>query len=651
MRTTVAFLLIALFAGGAKSSEPPHKTALIIAIADYKPGTGWKSISSLRDDSMVTSALVKKGFTKFIRVQNEKATIEGIRNGFKMLEESVGSGEIVYIHFSCHGQQLWDKDGTVNGDELDGYDECIVGYDAPSSYFPGYKGERHLRDDELNILVKCIRKKSGPGGSVLVVNDACFSGTSLRGEDNFRGNVKPMAPDDYQITSKETEMRSFNDLTDSSQKTAPLVLISGALANKPNMEFQNRYGSLSYAICRALDKINSDDSYLKLFALIQSEMKDMRSLQSGFNQEPAIEGQVARTVFGGTEVYQQGFYRVRYVKSSTIEIEASRITGIYPGTVVGFMPAGAPFFSYENALWTDTVDAVDLRSLTLKKPHGLNLAASEIWMFVVEQKFEKKSGITLSFAENISEKQRNDIREQIKCCEFVQFADQNADLSISMSEKGFRLSKSDGTALFTYAANEEILRKQIIFYLHLSALFSQEHENTNYSSQIQISERIPTPGSGNNSEEFSISPAAHENGAYVFKSGNGVRIHLKNNSGKQPYYIHIILTDPAGNCHFLVPDYEKYQNQIDYNLAPNYADQWDFIFDDKIRGDYMAKIIVSSTPLGFYHLYFNQNLWKSTPSDTPEDYKAPFYQGEIAKSNTSYLPYGIGSAVLLFRVK
>ena len=52
----------------------------------------------------------------------------------------VKSGDIVYLHFSCHGQPVEDLDG----DEKDGWDESIVPYDAwkkpISGIYDGKKG-------------------------------------------------------------------------------------------------------------------------------------------------------------------------------------------------------------------------------------------------------------------------------------------------------------------------------------------------------------------------------------------------------------------------------------------------------------------------------------------------------------------------------
>lgn len=55
------------------------------------------------------------------------------------------NGDIIYIHFSCHGQPVED----IDGDEDDDWDEAIVACDAKKEYLKGvYTGESHIIDDE-----------------------------------------------------------------------------------------------------------------------------------------------------------------------------------------------------------------------------------------------------------------------------------------------------------------------------------------------------------------------------------------------------------------------------------------------------------------------------------------------------------------------
>ena len=157
------------------------KRALVIGIGE-QVDKSWAKINGDKDVPLVQQMLQKVGYTDIRTLVNKQATKAGIVTAFKKLTAQCAAGDIVYIHFSGHGQQVTD----VNGDEgkEDGWDEAWIPYDAYLRYDEKrYKGEKHLIDDELNTLLTAIRNKIGDSGKLLVVVDACHSGDSSRGDD------------------------------------------------------------------------------------------------------------------------------------------------------------------------------------------------------------------------------------------------------------------------------------------------------------------------------------------------------------------------------------------------------------------------------------------------------------------------------------
>ena len=157
------------------------KRALVIGIGE-QVDKSWAKINGDKDVPLVQQMLQKVGYTDIRALVNKQATKAGIISAFKKLAVQCAAGDIVYIHFSGHGQQVTD----VNGDEgkEDGWDEAWIPYDAYLKYdAKRYKGEKHLIDDELNTLLTAIRNKIGDSGKLLVVVDACHSGDSSRGND------------------------------------------------------------------------------------------------------------------------------------------------------------------------------------------------------------------------------------------------------------------------------------------------------------------------------------------------------------------------------------------------------------------------------------------------------------------------------------
>lgn len=156
------------------------KRALVIGIGEQED-CSWVNINGDKDVPYVKEMLIRFGYNDITTLINKQATKAGIVSAFKKLTRRCKEGDMIYIHFSGHGQQVTD----VNGDEWpDTLDEAWIPYDAYLKYdAKHYKGENHLIDDEINTLLTNIRNRIGPDGALLVVVDACHSGGSTRGED------------------------------------------------------------------------------------------------------------------------------------------------------------------------------------------------------------------------------------------------------------------------------------------------------------------------------------------------------------------------------------------------------------------------------------------------------------------------------------
>ena len=140
-----------------------------------------------------------------IFLKNEEATKSRIVNEFKNLVGRSGRGDIVYIHFSGHGQLVKDLDN----DEPDGYDESWIPYDAYRKCCKKDNGDMHLVDDEINVLLTELRQKVGDSGQILVVVDACHSGGSSRGRNYNDADVVSRGVNDVFIPAYKIDDRCF----------------------------------------------------------------------------------------------------------------------------------------------------------------------------------------------------------------------------------------------------------------------------------------------------------------------------------------------------------------------------------------------------------------------------------------------------------
>src|SRR5215213_4317569 len=250
----IFLLVILLF---TIQSFAQNKIGLIVAVGNYPSGGRWKNLSSENDVRYIKAALVKNGFNlnNVDSLLNEKATKKNILAALDALYERAKEGDIVVFHFSGHGQQIEDD----NGDESDGYDEAMIPYDAMAMYDPvNYKGQNHLRDDELGAKLSRIRSKIGSKGSLVVIIDACHSGTATRGNEFAicRGEAIPFQSPEYKprLVKNLADIDGFAE--GSSSALSNMIVFSASSPNQVNYETKdaenNGVGSLSYAFSKAL---------------------------------------------------------------------------------------------------------------------------------------------------------------------------------------------------------------------------------------------------------------------------------------------------------------------------------------------------------------------------------------------------------------
>lgn len=248
------------------------KRALIIGLGEQQD-KAWNKINGDKDVPLVLAILKSAGFKSVTTLVNRQATKVGIVGAFKRLTASCKQGDVVYIHYSGHGQQMTD----IHNDEKDGLDECWIPYDACRKASATYRGEKHLTDDELNVYLNAIRKKIGAKGKLLVVIDACHSGDGTRGEDDeiVRGVEDTLVVDSQNARGLYETFEAIKSffMDDNGKenvinaKAKPLaerwITISACRSDQVNVEMKSpAVGKLTYALWKELknsDKVNNDE--------------------------------------------------------------------------------------------------------------------------------------------------------------------------------------------------------------------------------------------------------------------------------------------------------------------------------------------------------------------------------------------------------
>ena len=248
------------------------KRALVIGLGEQQD-KAWNKINGDKDVPFVQAMLKNAGFKSVTTLVNRQATKVGIVGAFKRMAASCKHGDVVYIHYSGHGQQMTD----VHNDEKDGLDECWIPYDACRKASATYHGEKHLTDDELNVYLNAIRNKIGAKGKLLVVIDACHSGDGTRGDDDdiVRGVEDTLVVDSQNARGLYETFEAIKSffMSDNGKeniintKAKPLaerwITISACRSDQVNVEMKSpAVGKLTYALWKELknsDKVNNDE--------------------------------------------------------------------------------------------------------------------------------------------------------------------------------------------------------------------------------------------------------------------------------------------------------------------------------------------------------------------------------------------------------
>ena len=250
----ITYLLLLL----SLSVTAQTKRALVIGLGEQQD-KAWNKINGDKDVPLVQGMLKSAGFKSVTALVNRQATKTGIIGAFRKMAASCKQGDVVYIHYSGHGQQMTD----VHNDEKDGLDECWIPYDAYRKASATYHGEKQLTDDELNVYLNAIRHKIGAKGKLLVVIDACHSGDGTRGDNDevVRGVEDTLVVDSlngrglYETFEmlKSLFMGDYDKEKIINDKAKPLaerwITISACKSDQVNIEMKKpAVGKLTYAL-------------------------------------------------------------------------------------------------------------------------------------------------------------------------------------------------------------------------------------------------------------------------------------------------------------------------------------------------------------------------------------------------------------------
>lgn len=280
----ISIIVISALLIEVQTMNAETKRALLVGISDYgnamEDPNRWANISGANDITLLTPAFKAQGFSVTSLVDSE-ATHAGITKALDKLAKESKKGDLVYIHFSMHGQPFED----LNGDEEDGWDEALIPVDAEMLYAEGvYEGNNHLLDDELEVYFNDIRNKLGSDGQLLVILDACHSGTASRGDDDhIRGTRVGFTRSGKDYTPDRTQETNDYFTVASAKGQSPVTFIEACRSYQVNREVRDVetntwYGSLSFYIAQSMkdNKTVGSDEWIEAIKIGMANNRRLR---------------------------------------------------------------------------------------------------------------------------------------------------------------------------------------------------------------------------------------------------------------------------------------------------------------------------------------------------------------------------------------
>ena len=603
------------------------KRALIIAVGDYdKQNTGWNPISSENDVPLIESALKIQGFnpTNITVIVNKQATKKGILDALEKLYNDSKTNDVVVIHYSGHGQQITDD----NHDEIDGFDEAMVPIDAHSRYQKGvYEGEKHIRDDEIGAVLARLRKKVGPGGSVMLIMDSCHSGTASRGLAKTRGTQETFNTTEAKSSEGKAEEGLFG-LSDGDNKEvslAPLICFYGASAHELNYETKDTdgkgVGSLSLAFSDAFANANPNQTYAELFDQIKNKMST-----SAPRQSPQAEGELGNVILGGKIDGKKPYFNVvKMINDDVAIINAGSLMGVYENSEITFYALGAEILD-DNKMAIGTVTFADATSADVSISWTKEKADLKNCKAIISK--VNYGAIAVSVQLDVKAAALDEaLKSEFLKYPLISLVDADADLLVEENNAFTRGEKlhlitSQEYELFSEPYTEasqtaKLITAKVLAYAQANYLrnVAMENEDLNVTFEfVPITAKQVGRGTWQEDQRLSLKSKMDTSGNVSFEDGDFFKIKVKND-GYEVAYFSLLDFQPDNVVNVLVPG--KYEKAADFVVKPGEEKELPRVFRfGKPYGTEVFKLVASKEPIPFQEILLSKGASRGAADES-----------------------------------
>ena len=325
------------------ASPPGKRVCLLVGIDQYAApvSAGRRLHGCVNDVNAVAIALTAFGFPKpdesgCCILRDQEATRQAIRAAFEDVVRQAVKNDMVYVHFSCHGSQVTDR----NGDETDGDgdDETLIAYDTGSK--KDGKTMQPILDDE--IYEELLKPLIDNGVQVIAVFDSCHSGDVQR--DPFSQARWVDSNEKLADLSSNNKSRMFDKDLDAVVITA---CESSQLARERTVSLNGRdfvMGAFSYEWVKALAEVASNPGQQTYRSVVEGLPLSFGGLNA--RQNPTIQGLKKNVMlFDINENEPDPFVNARYSGPGVAKLLGGDALGMTEGSIFALYESDANEFA------------------------------------------------------------------------------------------------------------------------------------------------------------------------------------------------------------------------------------------------------------------------------------------------------------------
>ncbi len=599
----------------ARAVGPRHRRALLVGNSEYK-GAGkkepkWWRLYCSDEVDRLKEVLVK--FHRFdaseVVVLKDATKAQIIQTFETHLIEKAFAGDVVYFHFSGHGQRIADPTGR----KLSGLRQSLVPMDYISrSADDGAK--RNIRSDEMNRLLHQLksRMKGKDGklsGNITITLDACFSGSGTRGIgqrglgwDPQTDGPAPLPapgandPDDAFYPHEEAFAEGYVALS---------ACRSDQVARQMTNDLGERGGIFTNFLIKDLAREPGNITYRALWDSLRDQVQAENPSQS-----PQIEGDADKRIFDDVVMPVAHYIPVEADpdrQPDALSLPVGSLQDVTVGSRYGIYPEGADVADPRRRIAEAAVievGALRCRARLAESYRG-QIGEDSLRHARATEIAHVYSGSFLRVFLDKTAIRLNSLKD-INVFSYDHVDDDNYDVRVDESPAGgFRVVRKDGVDVAVIEDNaraSDTLRDVLLGvwrYRFVSLLHNKLRQD---QVEIEVIPVIPT----NFNKDHEVTETRDrgnvpiEGGRIQFRTGDFVMIRLRNRAEK-PLFVTVLDLMPNGSIGPIYPHPKAMGRE-----APVPADgSWHriglpFVFElGEPTGTEMYKVIATSEPSDF----------------------------------------------------